>query len=103
MPDGKVVATDISPKMLQIARTRATSLGLNGIMKFRESDGEKIDLLEQTAKFDAILSRCGLMFFPNLPAALGGIRKLLSGTAGFLRLYGLLHQRFHGSIWLLLQ
>src|SRR5687767_15932875 len=48
MPDGKVVATDISPKMLQIARTRATSLGLNGIMEFRESDGEKIDLPEQT-------------------------------------------------------
>src|ERR687897_1560746 len=62
MPDGKVVATDISPKMLQIARTRATSLGLNGIMEFRESDGEKIDLPEQTIKFDAILSR-GLMFF----------------------------------------
>ena len=35
MPDGKVVATDISPKMLQIARTRTTSLGLNGIMEFR--------------------------------------------------------------------
>jgi ubiquinone/menaquinone biosynthesis C-methylase UbiE len=49
MPNGKVVATDISPKMLQIARTRATSFGLNGIMEFRESDGEKIELPEQTA------------------------------------------------------
>ncbi len=57
MPNGKVVATDISPKMLQIARTRATSFGLNGKMEFRESDGEKIDLPEQTAKFDAIPSR----------------------------------------------
>ena len=57
MPNGKVVTTDISLKMRQIARTRATPLGLNGIMEFRESDGEKIDLPEQTAKFDAILSR----------------------------------------------
>jgi ubiquinone/menaquinone biosynthesis C-methylase UbiE len=80
MPDGKVVTTDISPKMRQIARTRATPLGLNGIMEFRESDGEKIDLPEQTAKFDAILSRWGLMFFPNLPAALGSIRQLLSAN-----------------------
>jgi enediyne biosynthesis protein CalE5 len=80
MPNGKVVATDISPKMLQIARTRATSFGLNGIMEFRESDGEKIDLPEQTAKFDAIPSRWGLMLFPNLPAALGSIRQLLSAN-----------------------
>ena len=35
MPNRKVVTTDISPKMPQIARTRATPLGLNGIMEFR--------------------------------------------------------------------
>src|ERR671932_1622640 len=44
MPNGKVVATDISPKMLAIAKTRAKSLGVDGIMEFRESDGERIDL-----------------------------------------------------------
>jgi hypothetical protein len=37
-------------------------------------------LPEQTAKFDAILSRWGLIFFPNLPAALGSIRQLLSAN-----------------------
>ncbi len=46
-------------------------------MEFRESDGEKIDLPDSTAKFDAILSRWGLMFFPNLPAALIRIREML--------------------------
>ena len=76
-PNGKVIATDISPKMLAIAKTRAKSLGLDGIMDFRESDGEKIDLPDQTAKFDAVLSRFGLMFFPNLPSALVKIRHLL--------------------------
>ena len=77
MPDGKVVATDISPQMLAIAKTRAKSLGLDGIIEFRESDGEKLDLLEPRARFDAILSRWGLMFFPNLPAALVRIKQML--------------------------
>jgi ubiquinone/menaquinone biosynthesis C-methylase UbiE len=77
MPNGKVVAIDISPQMLAIARTRAKSLGLDGIMEFRESDGEKIDLPDSTTKFDAILSRFGLMFFPSLPSALVKIRHLL--------------------------
>ena len=77
MPDGKVVATDISPQMLANAKTRAKSLGLDGIIEFRESDGEKLDLLEPRARFDAILSRWGLMFFPNLPAALVRIKQML--------------------------
>jgi ubiquinone/menaquinone biosynthesis C-methylase UbiE len=77
MPNGKVVATDISPQMLAIARTRAKSLGLDAIMEFRESDAEKLDLLEPRARFDAILSRWGLMFLPNLHAALGRIRQML--------------------------
>jgi SAM-dependent methyltransferase len=77
MPNGKVVATDISPQMLAIAKTRAKSLGLDSIMEFRESDGEKLDLPDSIAKFDAILSRWGLMFFPNLPVALVRIRQML--------------------------
>jgi ubiquinone/menaquinone biosynthesis C-methylase UbiE len=78
MPNGKVVAIDISPRMLAIARTRAKSLGLDGIMEFRESDGEKIDSLEPISKFDAILSRFGLMFFPNLSEVLVKIREVLA-------------------------
>ena len=77
MPNGKVIAIDISPQMLAIAKTRVKSLGLGGIIEFRESDGEKIDLPDQTSKFDAVLSRFGLMFFPNLPTALVGIRQML--------------------------
>jgi ubiquinone/menaquinone biosynthesis C-methylase UbiE len=38
MPDGKVVATDISPQMLAIAKTRAKSLGLDSVIQFRESE-----------------------------------------------------------------
>jgi len=77
IPNGKVVAIDISPQMLAIAKTRAKSLGLDSKMEFRESDGEKMDLPDSTLKFDAILSRWGLMFFPNLSAALVNLRELL--------------------------
>jgi ubiquinone/menaquinone biosynthesis C-methylase UbiE len=79
MPDGKVIATDISPKMLAIAKTRAKSLGLDSVIEFRESDGEKLDPPKSSTarKFDAILSRWGLMFFPNLPATLVRIRQML--------------------------
>ena len=78
MPNGKVLAIDISPKMLAIAKTRAKSLGFDSVMEFRESDGEKLeDLLEPRARFDAILSRWGLMFFPNLQGALCTIKQML--------------------------
>jgi ubiquinone/menaquinone biosynthesis C-methylase UbiE len=49
MPDGKVVATDISPQMLAIAKTRAESLGLDSVIEFREIDGEKLDLPETSS------------------------------------------------------
>jgi ubiquinone/menaquinone biosynthesis C-methylase UbiE len=78
-PNGKVIATDISPQMLAIARTRAKSFGLDDIMEFREADGEKLDLPDSSTarKFDAILSRWGLMFFPNLPTALVRLKEML--------------------------
>jgi ubiquinone/menaquinone biosynthesis C-methylase UbiE len=100
MPNGKAIVIDISPQMLEIAKTRAKSLSLDAIMEFRESDGEKLDLLEPRARFNAILSRWGLMLLPNLDSALGRIRQILVTTAVTLLLYGLLLPRFHCLIWL---
>lgn len=65
---GRVLATDISPQMLAIARERAEGLGLQNIMEFRESDAESLAL--EGGSFDAVISRWGFMFFPNLPQAL---------------------------------
>jgi ubiquinone/menaquinone biosynthesis C-methylase UbiE len=79
---GCVLATDISPQMLAIAKERAASLGLQNIVDFREADAEKIHDLEQQplplSSFDAVLCRWGMMFFPNLDSTLSNIRKLLS-------------------------
>ena len=74
-PNGRVVATDISPQMIAIAKSRAESLGLGSIMEFREIDAEKMDFPKST--FNAVLSRWGLMFLPNLSMALTTIRQLL--------------------------
>ncbi|MGI8833073.1 MAG: methyltransferase domain-containing protein [Nitrososphaeraceae archaeon] len=41
---GYVLATDISPHLLSIAKRRANSLGLESIIEFKEGDAETIDL-----------------------------------------------------------
>lgn len=74
-PNGKVIATDISPQMIALAKSRAISLGLEDVMEFRELDAEKLDFPESS--FNAVLSRWGLMFLPNLPSSLSAIRRLL--------------------------
>jgi ubiquinone/menaquinone biosynthesis C-methylase UbiE len=74
-PNGRVVATDISSQMIAIAKSRAKSLGLDNVMEFREGDAETLDLPKSS--FNAVLSRWGLMFLPNLSGALGRIKELL--------------------------
>ena len=84
--EGYVLATDISPQMLAIAKERTVSLGLQNIVEFKEVDAEKIlDLQQQQQQqqqplspFAAVLCRWGLMFFPNLASSLTDIYKLLS-------------------------
>jgi ubiquinone/menaquinone biosynthesis C-methylase UbiE len=74
-PDGKVVATDISAQMIAIAKARAKSLGLENVIEFREGDAERLDLPK--ASFNAVLSRWGLMFLPDLHYSLTSMRQLL--------------------------
>jgi ubiquinone/menaquinone biosynthesis C-methylase UbiE len=79
--EGYVLATDISPQMLAIAKERTVSLGLQDIVEFKQVDAEKIHDLQQEplSPFAAVLCRWGLMFFPNLASTLTNIYKLLSG------------------------
>ncbi len=84
-PAGRVVGTDISPGMLEVARERAAELGL-GNVEFHEMDAEALDLPEST--FDAVLCRFGLMFLPDVDRTLGGIRRLLVPGG-----------RFAASVW----
>lgn len=66
-----MLATDISPQMLSIARQRAASLGLQDVIEFKEGDAETITLPDSA--FDAVLCRWGLMFLPDLGEGLSNI------------------------------
>lgn len=71
-PTGRVVGTDISASMLDIAHRRA--VGFDNV-EFIEADLESLDLPPHS--FDAVLSRFGLMFAVNHAALFLQLRKLL--------------------------
>jgi SAM-dependent methyltransferase len=70
---GHVLATDISPAILEYAAKAATDAGLTNVDTL-EVDGERLDVQET---FDAVISRVGLIYFPDQAAALGGMRSAL--------------------------
>lgn len=83
---GHVLATDISPQMLAIAKQRAAALGLQDRVEFRESDAEILQI--SGSSFDEVLCRWGLMYFPHLDSTL---TRIFDG----LRLGG----RFACAVW----
>lgn len=74
-PDGRVLATDISPGILQFAKAQARKAGLANV-DVRELDGEQLDTLPAGA-FDAAISRVGLIYLPDQMRALAGFRHAL--------------------------
>jgi SAM-dependent methyltransferase len=73
-PSGNVLATDISPAILEYAAKAATEAGVTTITT-RELDGESLDVDE--SGFDAVISRVGLIYFPDQQAALTGMHRAL--------------------------
>lgn len=74
-PNGKVAAIDISCEMLSIATERAKELGLDSIISFEDCDAEAYAY--PNSSFNAVISRWGLMFLPNLVPVLQKIRESL--------------------------
>src|SRR5439155_12666303 len=73
-PQGHVLATDISAQMVAEAAAGAARAGLGNIAT-RVLDVAAIDL--EPDRWDAVISRLGLMFTPDLAAALTGARRVL--------------------------
>jgi SAM-dependent methyltransferase len=71
---GRVVATDISPAILAFAEQAAAGSGL--ALETREVDGETVDAAG-IGTFDAVISRLGLIYFPDQQRALSGMRQAL--------------------------
>jgi ubiquinone/menaquinone biosynthesis C-methylase UbiE len=72
--EGSVLATDISPEMLDVAARFAQQEGLSNITT-RVMNAEQLDLPENA--FDAVISRFGLMLIPRQHQALQEIRRVL--------------------------
>ena len=77
-PDGAIVATDISPGMLEYGRDRAAAAGLQNV-EFIESDAFSLDF--PPSSFDAAVSRWGIIFEPDGEGAAGRVRGFLKPGA----------------------
>ena len=73
-PGGKLISSDASEAMLEIARRRASELGVTNV-EFKQLELEWIDL--PTADVDGVLCRFGLMLIVDPAAALREIRRVL--------------------------
>ena len=73
-PGGTVLATDIAPNILAFAAANARAAGYASI-DTKVMDGEEIDVPEGT--FDAVISRVGLIYFPDQQKALAGMKRAL--------------------------
>ena len=73
---GHVLATDIAPALLAFAERDARAAGLQDIVTTRELDGEALGALPP-ASFDAVVSRVGLIYFPDQQRALAGMKAVL--------------------------
>lgn len=73
-PSGKVIETDFSPQMVEMARRRADELGLNQV-DTRVMDAESMDLPDDSV--DGIICRWGLMLMSDPQAVLSECRRVL--------------------------
>ncbi len=71
---GSVHAVDVTPEMLDIARARASSAGLDGVT-FVEADAQTDEL---PGPADVAISRFGTMFFDDPVAAFTNLRRALA-------------------------
>lgn len=73
-PGGTLISSDGADAMLDVARARASELGVDNV-EFRQLDLEWIDL--ETAAVDAVLVRWGIMLIVDPEAAAREIRRIL--------------------------
>lgn len=66
-PSGAVLATDIAPAILEYASANARRAGLSNVTT-KALDGEHLDVAPSA--FDAVISRLGLIYFPDQDGSL---------------------------------
>ncbi len=71
---GRLISSDFSPAMAEIARRRSAELGLTNV-EHRSLDAEQIDLADRSV--DGVVCRWGYMLMPDPAAALAETRRVL--------------------------
>ena len=75
---GRVVGVDISEPLLAVARRRVADAGLHNVDLIL-ADAASHDF--EPARFGRVISRLGVMFFPDPPAAFANIRRAMRSGA----------------------
>lgn len=71
---GSVLATDLSSNILELAAKNAADAGFSNV-RTQVCDGEKLDVPAES--FDVVMSRVGLIYFPDQHKALTSMRAAL--------------------------
>jgi SAM-dependent methyltransferase len=71
---GRLISTDFSPDMVDVARRRGAELGLDNV-DYRVMDAERIEL--DSDSVDGVLCQSGYMLMPDPAAALSETRRVL--------------------------
>ena len=74
VPDGRVVLTDLSAGMLESASANVAARGLTNV-DLRECGVDDLPFADES--FDSISCRFGFMFFPDIPAAVTELLRVL--------------------------
>lgn len=96
-PDGTVIAVDISPDMLAVARSLPAPAGT--IIDWREGDAASLPVPDGT--IDLVLCQQGLQFFPDRATTVREMRRVLapSGRAAVSVFRGLDHHPLYAALF----
>src|SRR5215211_1936308 len=100
---GRLISTDFSPEMVEVARGRGTELGLSNV-DYRVVDAERIEL--DADSVDGVLCQSGYMLMADPAAALAETRRVLrSGGRLALSVWGAPERNPWASIggWILVE
>jgi ubiquinone/menaquinone biosynthesis C-methylase UbiE len=79
-PNGHVVASDLTPEMVEAIKENANAHGITNL-EARVADAEHLPF--SNAEFDRVTCRFGIMFMPDIQRALAEIRRVLKPAGRF--------------------
>src|SRR5438128_697292 len=76
--DGNLIATDLNPDMITLARQKVS----DGRIRWQAADAQQLPFGDNT--FDAVVCQYGVMFFPDKPKAFAEAHRVLKNGGKFI-------------------